>query len=262
MTAKTPLMQAEFLFILLFAMQTPSPRILFIGATHGDEPIGVNALCDLSAQTDGFDWIVGNPPAYKRNTRTFEGDLNRSAPGNPHSSQYAERRAAQILATAKNYDWCVDLHGTTADSGIFVILTKITRNNLRLAARLDIPRIVFWPSISPELNGPLSEHFPCGLEIECGPKSSPEIETQLTSILEDFMRERNNVLSDEETLARLRTREHYEVEGVCRTPIEGLREFTAAEIDGATRYPLLVDQYRDQGITCYTMKKQSIDAWW
>lgn len=231
-----------------------------IGATHGDEPIGVRALCALSAKTTGFDWIIGNPPAYRQNTRAFEGDLNRSAPGNATSPRYAERRAAEILEKAKQYDWCIDLHGTTSYSGIFVILTKITPENLRLAARLNIPRIVYWPSITPELNGPLSECFPCGLEIECGPKNTPVMEEKLTQILEQFMTERSETLTDDGARNRLARRELYEVVGVCTTPTESLEEFTRALIDGAEQYPLLINQYPD--ITCYTMRRKILGDWW
>lgn len=231
-----------------------------IGATHGDEPIGVRALCTLSAKTNGFDWIIGNPPAYRQGTREFEGDLNRCAPGDATSPRYAERRAAAILEKAKQYDWCIDLHGTTSYSGIFIILTRITPANLRLAARLNIPRIVYWPSITPELSGPLSEYFPCGLEIECGPKTTPVVEEKLTQILGQFMAERSEALTDDEARTRLAQRELYEVTGVCTTATEGLEEFTLSMIDGTEQYPLLINQY--PGITCYTMRRKTLGDWW
>lgn len=244
-------------------MSTPvSPRILCIGATHGDEPIGVRALEELSKTETGFDWIVGNPPAFERGTRAFEGDLNRSAPGDAASPQYAPRRAAEILAKAKDYDWCVDIHGTTAYSGLFLILTKLTRENLALAARLNVRRIVYWPSISPELAGPLSEYFPCGLEIECGPKSMPRVERELKTVLREFLQQRKFVWSEQQTRDRLASRELYEVEGVCKTPRADLEEFVPAEIDGQLRVPLLVGQYAAQGVTCYTMRRRALEDWW
>lgn len=239
-----------------------SPRILCIGATHGDEPIGVRALEELSKTETGFDWIVGNPPALERNTRAFEGDLNRSAPGDLASPQYAKRRAAEILAKAKDYDWCIDIHGTTAYSGIFLILTKLTRENLALAARLNVPRIVYWPIISPELAGPLSEYFSCGLEIECGPKSMPRVERELTKILRDFLQQRTFNWSEQQTRDRLATRELYEVDGVCKTPRTDLEEFVPTEIDGEIRTPLLVGQYKDKGVTCYTIRRRMLQDWW
>ena len=240
----------------------PSPSVLFIGATHGDEPIGVRALCSLSTKIPNLEWIIGNPPAYKQNTRMFEGDLNRSAPGNPLAKTYASRRAAEILAKAQTYDVTIDLHGSTAYCGIFIILTKITKANLRLAAQLDIPRIVYWPSVSPELNGPMSEYFPCGLEIECGPKDMPAVESRLTNILETFMNEKDLERSGEEISQALQRRELFEVVGSSTTLRDDLEEFVETEIDGKVQTPLLVNQYIDQGIVCYTMIKKSRSDWW
>jgi len=239
-----------------------SPKILFIGATHGDEPIGVNTLCSLSGKVPSLEWIVGNPPAYRANTRTFEGDLNRSAPGNLDAPNYASRRAAEILAKAKAFDWVIDLHGSTAYCGIFIIITKITKANLRLAARLNIPRIVYWPSISPELSGPLSEFFPCGLEIECGPKDMPLVEEQLTNLLETFVKEKDGEIDDEEVIRRLDERELYQVTGSSMTARDDLEEFVEAVIDGEKKVPLLVNQYAAQGIACYVMEKKEMNDWW
>ncbi len=233
-----------------------------IGATHGDEQIGVRALCALSARTSGFDWIIGNPPAYRDNTRCYEGDLNRSAPGDVNASMYATRRAAEILTKVRNYDWCIDIHGTTAYSGIFIIITKMSRENLRLAARLNIPRIVYWPSITPDLKGPLSEYIPCGLEIECGPKSMPIVEEKLTDILTQFVAERDDIRTDNDVQAFLQSRELYQVDGVCKTRMDDLEEFVPAVIDGKECYPLLVNQYVAQGVTCYTMSRKALSDWW
>lgn len=239
-----------------------NPKILFIGATHGNEPIGVRALCSLSTRVPDLEWIIGNPPAYRANTRVFEGDLNRSAPGSFDAPNYASRRAAEILAKAKAYDWVIDLHGSTAYCGIFIIITKMTKVNLRLATRLNIPRIVYWPNVSPELSGPLSEFFPCGLEIECGPKDMPLVEEQLTNLLETFVKEKDVEIDDEEVLRRLNERELYQVTGSSMTPRDNLEEFVEATIDGEKKFPLLVNQYADQGIACYVIEKKVVSDWW
>ncbi len=242
-------------------LPTPTtPRILLIGATHGDEPIGVRALDDLARTESGFDRVIGNPPAFARKERGFEGDLNRSAPGNPASPRYAERRAAELLDLARGYDWCVDLHGTTAACGVFVILTRLTVDNLRLAARLDIPRIVYWPAISSSLAGPLSEYFPCGLEIECGPKDMPLVQRRLTDVLRRFVRERQIVWPDAYLRARLMERELYEVVGSVRDPRPDFEDFSPADIGGETLSPLLVGQYDD--VACYAMRRRTLQDWW
>jgi len=44
-------------------------QLLFIGGTHGDEPIGVDALRELESRSRVFDWIIGNPPALQAGKR-------------------------------------------------------------------------------------------------------------------------------------------------------------------------------------------------
>jgi len=134
-------------------------NILFIGGTHGDEPIGVRALESLSRERQDFDWLIGNPIALEAGTRGLTGDLNRSAPGDPTSNIYTERRAAGLVTKSQNYKYTIDLHGATNKTGIFIIICNPKPENFALAKRLNIKRVVYWPNFSPELNGPLCEFF-------------------------------------------------------------------------------------------------------
>lgn len=231
--------------------------LLFIGGTHGDEPIGVDALRELETRIDDFDWIIGNPPAFQAKTREFEGNLNRSAPGDIQSTKFAVRRAAEIIRLSQSYRWTIDLHGTTAATGIFVIVTNPTRKNLELALRLRIPRIVIWPSFSPELSGPLSEYVPCGVEIECGPKDMPKVRERLVLILENFIR-RMNTDQDEYIQKYIEHATLYEVYGSLTNAklVDTLEEFTETSISNECFFPLLVGQYQGlNGITCYKMRR-------
>lgn len=232
--------------------------ILFVGATHGDERIGVEVLCELERRKKGFDWIIGNPKGFERGSREYEGDLNRSAPGDPSSSLYAHRRAAEILALSKSYESVIDIHGTNANTGIFIIITRPTETNLELALRFNISNVVIWPSFSPELSGPLSEFFSCGLEIECGPKESPAIRKQLLSILEAFLAQREAGSGSARVASQGMPRRFYEVYGSLAQGEKGTRlsEFEEVALNGETFYPLLVDEYRQrQNIVCYKMRR-------
>ncbi|MFA6132077.1 MAG: succinylglutamate desuccinylase/aspartoacylase family protein [Patescibacteria group bacterium] len=217
---------------------------LFIGGTHGDEPIGVRVLEELSKERLDFDWLIGNEPALQQNTREFEGNLNRSAPGDKNSSLYAPRRAAEIIEIAKNYQYTIDLHGTATPSGIFLIITNPKEENLRLASWLSVSRVVIWPSFSPELKGPLSEYFSCGLEIECGSKDDPRTARQLKEILKKFL---NNEQPEQkqkifEVYGSLKNSEHRKLE-----------DFQLTTTAGETFYPLLVGAY--PGLVCYKMRR-------
>ncbi len=231
-------------------------QTLFIAATHGDEPIGVRALEALEKKQEDFDWIIGNPRALKQEQRFTEADLNRSAPGLFTGATYESRRAAELLSLTKKYDAVIDLHGTTQDCGIFVIVTNPTDENLRLASMLDIERIVIWPAITPDLSGPLSEFFPVGLEIECGRKDAPETQKQLEKILTSFL-ENKEALEKQDWKKALRYKRVYEVYGELRKdPGFKLKEFQEVLLDGETFTPLLISVYNNMyGVVCYKLKK-------
>lgn len=116
-----------------------------------------------------FDWIIANEPALKIGKRFYEQNLNRNAPGDPNSKYFEARRAAEIINLSKQYQYTIDIHGCSNETGIFIIITNITEENLMLASLFNIKKIVFLTSPHcPEQTGALSAYFPCGLEIECG----------------------------------------------------------------------------------------------
>jgi hypothetical protein len=223
-------------------------KTLMIGATHGNEPIGVRALESIEQNRKDFDWVVGNPRAYDLNKRFEEADLNRSAPGSLTSSVYEERRAAELIRLSQKYESVIDLHGTSKETGLFIIITNPSDANLELASRFNIKHIVVWPAITPELEGPVSEFFPCGLEIECGPKESIETQKKLESVLVDYLDGKSGELEQEV----------FEVYGELRSdPGISLKEFEEVTVDGETFFPLLIGTYSDAyGVVCYKLKKR------
>jgi len=220
---------------------------LFIGATHGDEPIGVRAIENLATQRSDFDWVIGNPRAYEQNTRFSEADLNRSGPGNPTSDVFEQRRAAEIIALSSKYRVTIDLHGTVSATGLFIIITNPTRENLLLARRLDVKNVVIWPAITPDLAGPLSEFFPVGLEIECGPKNDPAIQAELERVMNQFL----------DGAPSIQRQTVYEVYGELRGDLGiDLREFVECTVNNETFTPLLIGQYTGSyGVTCYKLRR-------
>ncbi|MFC1787887.1 succinylglutamate desuccinylase/aspartoacylase family protein, partial [Patescibacteria group bacterium] len=220
---------------------------------HGDESLGVEVLEELEKERGDFDWTIGNPKAFKIKKRKFENDLNRSAPGDPKSSIYEQRRASELITRSKQYQYTIDLHGTVKNTGIFIIITNPTEANLKLAGMLGIDKIVIWPSFSPELEGPLSEYFPCGLEIECGPKNSPQIKQQLKNCLLKFLEtyQDNETKNTKELLANKQVFEVYGSLG--QQPEIELKEFQKAVFDGEMFFPLLIGSY--DNLFCYKMKQ-------
>ncbi|PIW36620.1 MAG: hypothetical protein COW24_04395 [Candidatus Kerfeldbacteria bacterium CG15_BIG_FIL_POST_REV_8_21_14_020_45_12] len=231
--------------------------LLFIGAVHGDESIGVDILKTIAKTRNDFDWIIGSPPALQLNQREFGGDLNRSAPGDITSNDYAKKRAAELITLSKKFRYTIDLHGSTQAVGIFIIITKLTAQNLRLATMLDVTRIVLWPALSSEMTGPLSEYFPCGVEIECGKKDNPAIQKDLQKILETFM----NKLEEKETLdwkSALQKRKLYKQIGPIMhheiTSPKVLTEFKSTTISGKTISPVFIGSYTYSNIAAYALE--------
>lgn len=234
-------------------------NILFIGATHGNETIGVDVLTEIETTRRDFDWIIGNEQAYAKKTREYTADLNRTAPGDPAADIYEKKRSAEIIALSKDYTYTIDIHGTDNDMDTFLIICNSKLENLALAGLIDIPRIVIWPAISEELKHPNSEFFSCGLEIECGNQDLPEtraaLKRTLAQFLDTYTEQQGQPMQD-----ALAKKELYEVYDVVRT-IEridpsSLKEFMLVEHEEPW-YPLFIDAYND--IVCYKMRRISVE---
>lgn len=107
-----------------------TPRILIVGAQHGDERLGPRLNRFLKNHATGrykdVDYLCGNPRALRRNVRFTETDLNRSYDmASPKT--YEQKRAQKILRyiEAGRYDYVLDVHTSRADVGGFVLATHL-----------------------------------------------------------------------------------------------------------------------------------------
>ncbi len=233
--------------------------ILFIGATHGDEKLGINTLKALSEKRcfSQFDWIIGNPRAFNKNKRYIDVDLNRVFPGLKTSKRYEEKRAREIMDYAKKYRFIIDIHGTDAETGIFIIISKPTLENLFLSGMFKIPKVVIWPSTTNRKTGPLNQFVARGIEIECGLQGQKNIQNKLEQTITAFLEEYKSA-KFQDIINDLQAKEFYwaygrliEYQGKSK-----LRDFKKIKIADEEFYPLFVDQY--QGLKCYKMKKINI----
>lgn len=235
-------------------------NILFIGATHGNERVGVDALALLQQEKRNFDWIIGNPCAFAQNVRFTEKDMNRCGLGNPDSNTYEERRAAEIQAIAKEYTYTIDIHGVNQATETFLLITNPKKENLRLASFFDIDKVIIWPSLTSEMQYPLSEFFSCGIEIEVGSQQDPKNTENLYKSLLDFvsMKEQNEMLMEEEWKQKLISKRLYEMTGpilksdtLTKEMLEDGREITD---NNETYIPWFVGTYPYTNILGYKFK--------
>lgn len=232
--------------------------LLLLTCVHGDESYANVAVERLQKELgDCFDWIIANPKALALNQRFIDKDMNRVAPGRKGDPCYEISRVAEVVESARRYPYVIDIHGTTADSGIFTIVAG--PNNLKrfaLAEALPIDRIVCWTDVAEKATGvgPIMTKIPCGVAIEAGPKDDPAIGETLYGKLSELIRS-----GIAECLKRSNPdkKEIYRVFGFVPEPDSGsdviFRDFELTEFKGESFYPLLAGQY--PGVACYKMEK-------
>ncbi|KKS33982.1 MAG: hypothetical protein UU95_C0019G0016 [Parcubacteria group bacterium GW2011_GWC2_42_12] len=224
-------------------------KILIITQTHGNEIIGTEIMNKIRPNKR-FRWIIVNKEASTKNKRFIKFDMNRIAPGNEGSKNYEQKRVAEIVSLAKKYKYTIDIHGTSASSGIFTIVTNPTMQNILFAFSLPIKNIVIWGR--KKTKGPITRFASCGLEVECGPQTSQKVKNKLRSILKDITGQGinyNQVNFEEKNI--------YKVYGKLlankKTKKNTLKDFRKTMFNKETFYPLLCGQYKD--FTCYKMDK-------
>lgn len=216
-------------------------QLLISVATHGDERFSIPVVKQLLKKYN-FDWRVNNPEAFDRNVRYVESDMNRIGPGSKKSIVYEERQAFANIEFARKYNQVIDIHGSTSNCGVFLILSDPHWRNVELAKQLDVKNVVLWPSLLS--TGPLTQFIPNSLEIECGPMDDPKISKELKRVLKNFLRGK----------PRQTVQNFYIVTGCLRGDIKKkMRDFEETIYKGEKFTPLLVDQY--SGIKCYVLVK-------
>jgi len=236
-------------------------KVLFISATHGDEGFSVKVLDRLEKKYPkyryGFERIIGNPKAYRKNVRYLDANLNRSAPGNKNSKLYEKRRAFEIMKIAKKFNYIIDLHGTDSSCGIVIIICNPILPNFILAGMLSIKKIVIWRTKEDLKNGPLTQFCePPGLEIECGRKTDPIIQTKLKKILSKFIKIYQKI-TVKEIMDNLRKKDLYVVYDKQLGKNINLQDFKKVKNRNETFYPFMSNVYLK--IACYKMKKIKLE---
>jgi hypothetical protein len=119
-------------------------KILVIGGTHGNEPLGPQLVASLNKDPiPGVDTLIGNPRAVRRDCRFVEKDLNRSFPGSSSSAIYEERRAAKIRQACRSYDVVLDFHNTLANDNDCVFIGQNAKPQLQqVASYLGLQRVI------------------------------------------------------------------------------------------------------------------------
>lgn len=225
-------------------------KILIITQTHGNETIGTEIMKKLRPNKR-FRWVIANREAGTKNKRFIKFDMNRIAPGNKGSKNYEQKRVAEIVSLAKKYKYTIDIHGTSAKSGIFTIITNPKMKNILLALSLPIQNIAIW-SPQNKKRGPITKFVDCGIEIECGSQDSTKTEKELLKIVRIISKKGINF-----NRINFSQKNIFKVYGkLPNTRISKkikLKDFKKTVLNKEIFYPLLSGCYKD--IACHKMKK-------
>ncbi len=162
-------------------------QVMLVGGTHGNEFTGAYLIKKFNQfpyliQRPSFETLtlLGNPKAFEEGRRYIDKDLNRCFLSqdlqDPTLSSYEELRAKAIYQLLgpkdkSNVDVIVDLHTTTANMGLSIMLSNQHPFSLRLAAYLSsINPLVKICWARPERGGVLLRTLcELGFVIEVGP---------------------------------------------------------------------------------------------
>lgn len=235
-------------------------KILFITTTHGNEAFSIPVLRDLEDEfpkrTYQYDWLIANPRALALGVRFVDADMNRSAPGRTASLLYEEKRVAEVIEIAKEFDIVVDIHGSLSNCGITTLIPLPTRQNIHLARAFDLERNVIWYSERSKENGPISQYVKsASIELECGPKYSPEIARQLRDVLARILLHNYDGTLLNKTPAN-KSIDFYNVYGkvIGDKASKKMKDFIEINYQKETFFPYLSGNTYPN-IICYKMKK-------
>ncbi len=157
-------------------------HVIVVGATHGNEPGGVNAMVafhrqvqngEIKLQSGKVSLLLGNPHAFEHDRRYIDWDLNRSF-SETDSTTIEGRRAAEIIAYLdqnNRISALLDLHSVSIGDFKLCVYEKDSTDSLKLALRIsDIPlHFAYHAAHMPgALIGAAGQRHICGLIVECG----------------------------------------------------------------------------------------------
>jgi hypothetical protein len=230
-------------------------EILIIGATHGNEPIGVEVIAELKnrGREKDFDFLIANPQALSASREFIDVNLNRVYPGIKNSPLYEQRLAFTNLQLAKKYRYVVDIHEASQGKDDFIIVPRENISNDFPLELVNLKKILLWP----DPQGPLGGVLKNAIELEFGScnRDRRKMIAMAANIVEKFIIRIKSCAKEE-----LVGHEIYEVYGKITIAefggkIDELKDFAEFENNGEKFLPLLARQYLQSGIVCYKMRR-------
>ncbi len=124
----------------------PGPKLIVLGAVHGNEPCGPNAIrrtledCRsgaLKIRRGEVTFVpVANPKAFRQKTREGDRNLNRDLREKPLADDYEDRIGNHLCALLRQHDALLDIHSFRQEGEPFVFFgPENNRSDLEPFAR-------------------------------------------------------------------------------------------------------------------------------
>ncbi|MAZ40934.1 hypothetical protein CL654_02360 [bacterium] len=193
------------------------PSIAIVGAVHGDEPIGIEAIKYLRKNIDlkkgSITFIIAHPEGVKSKTRHIHQDLNRSFPGKKSGNQ-EQQLAYHIRKIISKCDYVLDIHGTSSKLDRLLITTDFNKNKKRLLSCSTISKVALIRK-NKFGKGSLIGASKCGVSLEYGPDKSTRRYKIVARDIEEIL---GNLEMLKNQRKRHRNKELYIVKDVLKTP--------------------------------------------
>lgn len=178
-------------------------RIVIVGGTHGNEWGGIYLCKKLEKNVPlkypfKIETYLANPGAIARNSRYLEEDLNRQFCSedllNHDLTSYEAQRAKVIAQDLAGTDWLIDLHNTTSNMGLTLILSRqdaledvLTRQLCAHLTNIE-PRVKIFTTPIPQENNPyLPSLAQRDLTLEVGPQAHGTLRADLFAKTETLL---------------------------------------------------------------------------
>jgi aspartoacylase len=172
-------------------------KVVISGGVHGNELIGVYLVKELQKRPPRvpgleIDFLLGNPKAIKECRRYVDKDLNRSFGTEAlktDSHIYEYERAKVIAQRLQGCDFLIDLHTTTANMGITLVLESEDELSTAVAGMVTKKfggvRVLRWFQND---EGPfINSLAPHSITIEVGPVCQGVLDPYLYFRLKDLI---------------------------------------------------------------------------
>ncbi len=163
-------------------------KIAIIGGTHGNEPVGIEVIKNLELKKEAssvheYDCFLANPMALKEKKRFVDTDLNRSFGAKGTRLGNEETESARLTSEISGkYDFILDLHTTTSNMGLTVLLNNDNELTRQAAVRIQkiMPEVKIIEGMRMNDDCPYTSNLiGAGLTIEVGPVANNVLDAKL-----------------------------------------------------------------------------------